>query len=71
MNRNSNHLGRPRPVCTLTGGDEFSMNPSCSTAEKHGLAGIISPCTSLLTTSTPRGGMCRMRVYPLKSKTPQ
>jgi hypothetical protein len=21
-NRNSNHLGRPRPVCTLTGGDE-------------------------------------------------
>jgi hypothetical protein len=64
MNRNSNHLGRPRPVCTLTGGDEFSMNPSGSTAEKHGLAGIISPCTS-------RGEMCRMRVYPLKSKTPQ
>jgi hypothetical protein len=25
-NRNSNHLGRPRPVCTLTGGDESAMN---------------------------------------------
>src|SRR5215207_424685 len=39
------------------------MNPSGATVENRGSTDIIPPCTSLPTTSTPRGGRCRMRVY--------